>query len=475
MSNAIYTEAPLPEYWGNPLIEALPPLERSDTELAKAMVAKPRFALSERSLSTGLRREVISRLKGLFVPLPPHFELLERISTCLRRSYTWRNPSLPQTQLYLHKGSAAIFPPEWLSARTTAGSLVFVKGISGIGKSAGIEACLRALGDQVICHEAYKGRLLPEKQIVWLKFSCPEDRSLKSLCIAILVAVDRCTGTSTYVKDYVDDPRTTKGSYLMAVMHCLATYHVGILVVDELQNLFASKGQPALEVLNFLLRIRDESGICLILCGTYASLEILENKFRLSRRLAADGTIEFARSASWEDRVWIEFCQTLWNYQWVAKPSEFCEQIATTLHDLTQAIRGLAIPLFMRAQEDAIADHTETVSPSSLRLTWRKHFSQLDNPLSALRSGDAKALAKWDDLCDSFALGTIHSGLPRERNCGNLQISEHGATCSINGQKKSSRGSSEAKKSSPDRELERLADSDGLDALRAAGVVGTPG
>lgn len=404
--DATYTEAMLPEYRGNPLIEALPPVIRDDMEITQSMSASPLFDPEERQLDAAVRREMVSRLDDLFIPLPSHFQLLERLSTNLRRSYTWRNPMLPQTQAFLHQRGVSL-SPETLAARAAAGSVMFIKGLSGIGKSTGIEACLRALGPCVIEHKEYQGRKLAETQIAWLKVSCPEDRSLKSLCVEILSAAEGALGgKARYSAEYRDDPRMTAGVAVRGVMQCIANHHVGILVIDEVQNLFSSKGRAAIELLNFLLRLRDESGISFVICGTYASLQLLQNTFRIGRRLVAGGVTEFARPISGEDEEWQSFCEILWMYQWVRDPAEFTPAIAMQMFDLTQGIRGLAVPLMARAQEDAIADGSERVTAESLRASCRRHFNQLDRPIAALRENNPAALAEWDDLCDGELLLT---------------------------------------------------------------------
>ena len=43
MSDVVYTPALLPEYAGNPLIEALPPMGRTNEEMLQAMMRKPSF------------------------------------------------------------------------------------------------------------------------------------------------------------------------------------------------------------------------------------------------------------------------------------------------------------------------------------------------------------------------------------------------------------------------------------------------
>lgn len=475
MALAKYKDALIPEYRGNPLIEALPPVVRDDAEILDAMSITPPFAEDERNLHPAIRRELVSRLNSLFVPLPPHFQLLERLSTNLRRSYTWRNPLLPQTQSYLHE-KHAFLSPETLAARAAAGSVLFIKGISGIGKSTGTEACLRALGPCVIEHRSYQGKPLAETQIVWLKVSCPEDRSLKSLCISILAAAEGALGgRARFTADIIDDPRMTAGAAVRCVLRCLANHHVGILVIDEVQNLFSSKGQAAVELLNFLLRLRDESGICFVVCGTYASLQLLQSTFRIGRRIAAGGVTEFLRPANGDDQEWSSFCEILWMYQWVQKPAEYSAEIALQLFNLTQGIRGLAVPLVVRAQEDAIADESESVSPSTLLNSWNRHFRQLDRPISALRENDPRALAQWDDLCDADALLSDHTA-PQFRK-GKLSDSgeKPDKTTGTEKARRLSPTSKKKKDALANSELNRLTQEGGFDALTSESVVGMAG
>ena len=476
MAAAGYAASEVPEYQGNPLIEALPPIRRDDLEVMQAMSMAPIFSAAERELDAAIRRELVSRLNDLFIPLPPHFQLLERLSTSLRRSYTWRNPMRPQTQAYLHQKVISL-SPETLAARAAAGSVHFIKGISGIGKSTGTEACLRALGSCVIEHRLYQEKTLAETQIVWLKVSCPEDRKLKSLCVSILAAAEGALGgEARYTIELLDDPRMTTGNAVTAVMKCLANHHVGILVIDEVQNLFSSKGQVAVELLNFLLRLRDESGICFVVCGTYASLQLLQNTFRIGRRIAAGGVIEFMRPLSGDDPEWVSFCEILWMYQWVREPAEFSREIVLQLFDLTQGIRGLAIPLMMRAQEDAIADGSESVTVTSLLATWRRHFTQLDRPMSALRSNNAVALAEWDDLCDTNVL-KVDATFPQfQQSMTNSGNPVSGQTNAAADKEVKSKKNSRGKKGDvANSELGRLLQEGGLAALSAEGMVGVSG
>lgn len=403
MADIVYSDPLLPEYQGNPLIEALPPMGRSDEQLMDAMKRKPIFSVTERSLPGVVRREMVYRLCNLFIPLPIHLELFEELSIRLRRSYVWRNPLRPQVQAFLHHPGVSTVADSLSAERTASSHLLLVKGVSGIGKSCAIYSCLTALGPQLIQHMRYKDVAINETQVVWLKVGCPEDRSLKTLCAKILKSVDAVLGTHKYASQYCDDPRVTAGVLIDAVFQCLANEHVGVLAVDEMQNLFASKGQVALELLNFLLRLKDEAGVCLVLCGTYAALDVLSRKFRLSRRIAGS-EIELTLPKSAADGEWTGFIEILWKYQWLPAPVAYSADCSQVLFDLTCGIRGVVVLLFIVAQIDAIKQKKQCLTTSDIRDTWNRRFGAIHDAMAALRSGKPADLGKWDDLCDSVTL-----------------------------------------------------------------------
>lgn len=467
MSDVVYTPALLPEYAGNPLIEALPPMGRTNEEMLQAMMRKPSFDPKERLLPAYVRREMVYRLTELFVPMPVHYDLLEELSICVRRSYAWRNPLSAETQAYLHHPSASSVEGKFLSIRAASSFLMLVKGVSGNGKSKGIEACLRALGPQVIRHRSYHGVLMHETQLVWLKVSCPEDRSLKTLCLSILRAADAALGQRKHATPERLDPRVSAGALVDAVFACLANEHVGVLAVDELQNIFASKGTAAVEMLNFLLRLKDESGVCQVLCGTYASLQLLGQKFRLARRIAG-GEVELTLPADSEDADWQSLARILWHFQWLAKPLPYREEYGEILFDLTRGVRGVAVWLFILAQADAIRSSSDSITGNDLRCTWRRRFSQLDKAMAALRSGRPADLASWDDLCDSLTL----EKLAQHRALG--PISPTSAIHSSNRRRTKASVPKDGGGIAPSNQLERLGVPGGLQELSDQGVVGLP-
>src|SRR5260221_2976068 len=88
---ATYRDAAVWRYRGNPMIEGLPDI-LTDKEASKQMACYPPYNESERKLPVEVRIHLTHTPLELFVPLPDHTDLEQRISCLLRNGYVTRNP-----------------------------------------------------------------------------------------------------------------------------------------------------------------------------------------------------------------------------------------------------------------------------------------------------------------------------------------------------------------------------------------------
>ena len=94
---ASYHEAILPEYRGNPWIEALPRKVSAD-EIMDKFSNYPDLDTHIRENSDPLiRAEYTIRLKALRQPLPLYAEVFRAIETAIKDGYSARNPFTPST------------------------------------------------------------------------------------------------------------------------------------------------------------------------------------------------------------------------------------------------------------------------------------------------------------------------------------------------------------------------------------------
>ena len=93
VEQATYWAPGIPNYQGNPLIEALPPILIQD-ETAALLAYYPEYDKEQRSMPAHLRLHLIQNALQFFAPLPIHFDLEQRFSRMIRVGYQARNPAL---------------------------------------------------------------------------------------------------------------------------------------------------------------------------------------------------------------------------------------------------------------------------------------------------------------------------------------------------------------------------------------------
>ncbi|MBP2002381.1 hypothetical protein J2Z69_003454 [Paenibacillus shirakamiensis] len=391
---ADYQDPLLEEYRNNPLLEALPPIW-DDSTVIQNLASKPLYKVWERELPVHLRMHCVQRVsRDFFQPLSKHLELEQSLSRLIRDGYVGRNPLTPNyafrtrkdTYDLMVKGLTDAYP---LNTPTSSGFAMV--GISGIGKSSTLLRILK-MYPQVIVHYEYQGNKLPLYQIVWLKLDCPHDGSIRSLCLNFLLAVDSLVGTKYYNHNsskYTDELLPIMAQ--AAAVHCL-----GVLVIDEIQNLQEAKDDRAPQMLNFFVQLVNTIGLPVVVVGTYKALPVLNGEFRNARRGSGQG------DSLWEhmkkDEEWIWLLRGLWKYQWTDEKIELTDEFVDVMYEESQGITDIAIKLFMLAQWRALDQKRKTISTELIRSVAKDRLTLVRDALAALRSGKKREIQKYADL-----------------------------------------------------------------------------
>lgn len=398
---ADYQDPLLEDYRNNPLLEALPPIWDDKTVVNK-LASRPIFHASERDLPVHLRLHCVQRIsRDFFRPLSRHLELQQSISRLIRDGYVGRNPLTPNYAFrarrdaydLIMKGNTSGYP---VNTPTSAGFALV--GISGIGKSSSLLRILQ-MYPQVILHRKYKGQDMPAPyQIVWLKMDCPHDGSIRGLCLNFLLAVDSLVGTRYYKKNATKNP-----DELLPLMAQAAAVHcLGVLIIDEIQNLQEAKDDRAAQMLNFFVQLVNTIGLPVVLVGTYKALPALNGEFRNARRNSGQG------DATWhhfkKDEEWTWLLQGLWKYQWTDQKAALDQQFIDVMYDESQGISDIAIKLFMLTQWRALDKEISHITPELIRSVARDRFTLIRPALEALRSGKKKQIQKFADIYDSVSI-----------------------------------------------------------------------
>ena len=380
------------EYNNNPIIEALPPIF-SQAEFVDLVIRLPIYDPSERQLEAQDRFHCIERLSRFFDPLSITIDLQQTICVLLMSGYIARNPLQPEYARRSRQIYGSIQAKDghnlenYVTVPTTASGLTII-GESGLGKSTNI-ANILDIYPQVIIHPQYN-----VTQIVWLKVDCPHAGSLKGLCTDIFLGVDRLLGTNNFKKF---GSRGNSEDYMLAQVAQIAhTHHLGLLVIDEMQNLAnARRGRD--DLLNFLVKMDNIIGIPVIRVGTNEAEPILTGNFRNARRGTGEGAVRWKRMEN--ERNWQFFVEGMWEYQWTKTEVPYSDEIRDALYEETQGIIDILIKLYKMVQWRAISlSGDEIITVDLIHQVAQEGLYLVKPMLDAIRSGNLIQMKKYRDI-----------------------------------------------------------------------------
>lgn len=388
--HAVYPVPPDTTPGGNPLELALPAI-KSDEEWLEQLAVLPAFDEAELQEEAYIRSYHVARLKTFFVPAERGLHVARRFDQLLRLGLASRNPLRSEHYRQLQS--------DYARAQRTgkAAKLVFSRarpicsfsliGVSGMGKSTTSEAVLGAY-PQYILHTQ-----LDLHQVVWLKVECPKDGSVKELLLNILRGFDAVLGTSHVPRSsrYV-----TVDNLLSLVMQLASAHCLGMLILDELQNVSVRKSGGREELLNVFQELVNELKLPVIILGTFKARDVLQLDARHNRRAGVMG------GATWrplspgpEYELLID---SLWEYQWLRAPGVLSSDFKKVVYEETQGVIAFIVDMFLVCQLHALAHGKETLTPEMFRKVARQDFEFLQPLLNALRSKQPNRLAKFGDV-----------------------------------------------------------------------------
>jgi hypothetical protein len=377
---AAYAEQVIPEYQGNPLIEAMPPLWTM-SEVEQMLSYFPDFDPKQRELASEVRIHLLDNAREFFVPQGIHYEIHLSISNMIRRGYIDRNPVLrgmwAGQSTKVEQLADKLQRRAFLRSKARGMSIV---GIGGVGKSTAVENIL-SFYPQVITHTHYKDGDLILKQLVWVKLQCPNDGSLRGMCIGYLQEVDDLLGTN-YMR-YYSALRRTIDELLLIMARVASNHFQGVIVFDEIQDLSEAKSGGATRMLNFFVQLENTLGIPFILIGTPKAKDLLSGEFRQARRVSEQGDIywrpmreiavkERASGPDVVDPDWDVFVRAMWKYWYLQKehllPDNLLEEpVVRTIYEESKGITALVVTIFFLAQRRAIVSGKENLTEGVVR------------------------------------------------------------------------------------------------------------
>lgn len=392
---AVYRTTTLLAYQGNPLIEALPPLNSFIEDLSA--LKNPLKCKSEDIHLNGVERahSICRVIDDFFQPLSQHIQLHERISLMIRGGYVGRNPDTGDWARHIQNGYERVLSGDlkaikFTEVNSTAQSMTLI-GCSGNGKTTAMKQLL-SLYPQVIYHPN-----MNLEQVVYLKIDCSHDGSLKEICQNFFRAMDRALETSNYEKQYSMRKRLSIETLLAAMAQVANAHALGVLIIDEIQHLSRSRSGGSEKMLNFFVTLVNTIGLPVILVGTPRARKIFEADMRSARRGSGLGALFWDPMD--EGREWKALTDKLWSLQWLQKRDEVLSgEIRALWYDLSQGVLDIVVKLFVLCQLRAIATKVERITPKLMKQVYEDELRPVHPMLAALRSDDPEEIIKFSDL-----------------------------------------------------------------------------
>ena len=341
------------------VIRILPTMKSGD-DLLSSMEVLPEYDESIRSGEAPVRLMALSDLYRIYVPSQMSLEIYSKLYLALLRSLQKKSTTLAVQQK--NQNHKAVLQQEYSGIMGGSDSFTII-GSSGIGKSSAISRAIALITENRVIEVGN-----PYTKIIpCISVQCPFDSSVKGMLLEILRKVDEMIDSKYYGNAL--RARTTTDMLIGSVSQ-VALNHIGLLVVDEIQNVCNSKNGKSL--VGMLTQLINNSGISICMVGTPESAVFFEQAMQLARRslgLRYD-VMEYGTDFR-------NFCEIVFSYQYVKQRTEITDAIMEWLYEHTSGNISVVVSLIHDAQEIAILNGKEVLNLESLQEAYQKRLSML--------------------------------------------------------------------------------------------------
>ena len=400
---AKYVLNSLPIYQGNPMIESLQDYQvygMNDIINLLERKLEPIHPMANRKQRDNW---LLNLTSNLFIPLKHHIDLHETVDALIRYGYANRRKyynSKEYIDILKDNNQISEKEEEKLISNTiiknnyynNSQSLSLI-GDSGMGKTYAVSQVL-SFYPQVIVHDMLPGNS-PVIQVVYIKVECPHDGSVKSLCASIIQELGIALHED-FFDAFVNKGRPSISLLKSRLSHLLAAYNVGILIIDEIQNLLVSKMERE-QLFNFIVSMTNELGIPLLFVGTPKAEKIMHTSLRTGRRFGSHGVLRWSRM-EYKSREWNKFFGTLWKYNVLMDKNDPDEEIEKLFYDYSQGIAAVLVKIFVLFQKRALILNHKKPSKEILDEIYKSYLSNVRPMIDAIKNNDTRSMEKYEDI-----------------------------------------------------------------------------
>lgn len=335
------------------------PEMKSGNELISALSIIPEYNESVCRQNQAVRLMALSNLYQIYVPSQMSLEIYNKLYLALFHSMHKKGTQMAIKQRY--ENYKAIQQQSYSGIIGGSDSFTII-GKSGIGKSSAIDRAIALITENRIIETPHT------KIIPCVVVQCPFDSSVKGLLLEILRKVDEELGTDRY--NNAVKSRGTTTDMLIGVVSQIALNHIGLLIVDEIQNVANSKNGKSL--IGSLTQLINNSGISICMVGTPESTAFFEQAMQLARR-----SVGLQYTTMNYDSYFQSFCKVIFQYQYTKQRTEITTAITEWLYSHSGGVISVVVSLIHDAQEIAIFTGKEILNLDTLNEAYQHRLSML--------------------------------------------------------------------------------------------------
>lgn len=342
--------------------DILNPLLSGDTLISQLSVF-PSYDADIINKSESERLIALMDIYNLYIPSQMSIEIYSKLYLATLRSLQKKDTKIAIKQRYENYNCINNKSYQGIIGGSDSFTII---GTSGIGKSSAISRAVNSF----IKNDVIK-LVNPYADIIpCLIVQCPFDSSVKGLLLEILRNIDNKLNTNYY--NSVVKSRTATTDMLIGMVSNLAINHIGLLIVDEIQNVVNSKNGKNL--IGSLTQLINNSGISICMVGTPESNRFFEQAMFLARR-----SVGLNYSFLPFDDYFISFCKVLFKYVYVRNTIQYKDILIKWLYDHSKGITAVVVALVHDAQEIAILEGLEILDINTLTKAYNNRISLLQN------------------------------------------------------------------------------------------------
>ena len=360
----------------NDIMKKLPPM-LSGKQLEEAMTVLPVFDPTIRFENAADRLIALTDLYRVFIPNDLSREIYSKLYLALLRSLQ-KKESIAR----IRQGNEnhKTYMQQTINGIIGGADSFTIIGKSGIGKSSAISRAVQLITEgRVIESDNPFTKIIP-----CVLVQCPFDSSVKGLLLEILRVVDEQLGSNYYVKSTSAKATT---DMLIGTVSQVALNHIGILIVDEIQNVAVAKNGRNL--LGALLQLINCSGISIGMVGTPECTEFFSQAYQLARR-----SLGLQYDSMDYGKEFYNLCQILLQYQYVRHPMEVDDAVVRWLYEHTGGNVSSVVTLLHDSQEIGIMNGKDTLGFEELEEVYSDRMRLLHTYAAPKRKSQTSKIKK---------------------------------------------------------------------------------